>query len=43
MIDGVKTSSASGTPVTSDQAEKIVYVEGWRQEAQYVAASLASV
>jgi len=39
----LKQSCASGTPVISKQPEKIVKLEGWRQELQDLEASLASV
>jgi len=38
-----KQNSASGTPESAEQAEKVVKLEGWRQELQDLEASLASV
>lgn len=38
-----KQNSAAGTSVSAEQAEKVVKLEGWRQELQDLEASLASL
>jgi len=38
-----KQNSAAGTPVSAEQAEKVVKLEVWRQELQDLEASLASL